>query len=642
MGERYLKNAPTLVDLGYDVTPVEGKRPVIKGWSTRPDTAKQYASFPDHNIGIVLGGPCNLIAIDVDVCNELAAKAIQKLIEDEFGTAPRRIGKAPKFLMPFRCTEPIKKIAGKIFKIDGQKAQVEILAEGQQFVASGIHPDTGEKYVWPDDSVLDYRITELPIITPKALMAFLAASEAVLAPYCEQPQPPRQLVLSENAVRLQCMKNDDNWHDNMRDLVASRVSEGWTDQQILEEAMTGQLPGYTTEQTTAEVQTAIDGARAKGFDKNEADVAYEAARAATGVEQYETPERDPSRSDITLAAWLEKDIPPRDYLLGSVLSSTSRWLLYGYTGLGKTLFCLNIAAAVAAGQPFLAWEQRTTQRRVMYIDGELPNETFKERMEQIAEVYGSELQLYGYNRDDLEDGSIPPLNTPQGEAWLMNEIATIKPELIVFDSIMALLTGSMKEEEPWEPVKVMIRRITSMRIAQIWMDHSGYNATKAYGTSTKMWEMDTVIRLEKTNNGIGFNLAFDKARLRNGGNFDQFQPLNVEMQLGRFVYSVIENNTGQSATRFSLTREIPKVMYDLIARGKCVATTGHDMKPVTAVKLDDIRDHLKDRGLLEVEENSVTSTARQSFRRSRENLIASGVIYGDSRLVWFGANSEGV
>lgn len=642
MGERYLKNAPTLVDLGYDVTPVEGKRPVIKGWSTRPDTAKQYTSFPDHNIGIVLGGLCNLIAIDVDVCNELAAKAIQKLIEDEFGTAPRRIGKAPKFLMPFRCTEPIKKIAGKIFKIDGQKAQVEILAEGQQFVAFGIHPETGKEYDWPDDSILDYPIPELPVVTPEALKALLVASEAILAPYCEQPQPTRQLVLSENAMRLQCMKNDDNWHDNMRDLVASRVAEGWADQQILSEAITGQLPGYTTEQTTAQVQEAIDGARSKGFDKNEADIAYEAARAATGAEQYETPERDPSRSDITLAAWLEKDIPPRDYLLGSVMSSTSRWHLYGQTGLGKTLFCLNLAAAIAAGQPFLAWEQRPP-RRVMYIDGEMPADTFKERMEQIAEVYGSELQLYGYNRDDLGDETIPPLNTTQGEAWLMNEIATIKPELIVFDSVMALLIGNMKEEEPWEPVKVMIRRITSMRIAQIWMDHAGHNASKAYGTSTKMWEMDTSVKLEKANNkGIGFNLSFDKARLRKDENFAQFQPLNVEMQLGRFVYSVIENNTGQSATRFSLTREIPKVMYDLIARGKCVATTGHDKKPVTAVKLDDIRDHLKDRGLLEVEGNSVTPTARQSLARSRKDLIASGVIYGDSRLVWFGANSEGV
>ena len=37
----------------------------------------------------------------------------------------------------------------------------------------------------------------------------------------------------------------------------------------------------------------------------------------------------------------------------------------------------------------------------MYLDGEMPAETFKERMLLIAERYGSDIQLFGYNRDDL-------------------------------------------------------------------------------------------------------------------------------------------------------------------------------------------------------------------------------------------------
>ena len=35
----------------------------------------------------------------------------------------------------------------------------------------------------------------------------------------------------------------------------------------------------------------------------------------------------------------------------------------------------------------------------MYLDGEMPAETFKERMELIAQRYGSDITLYGYNRD---------------------------------------------------------------------------------------------------------------------------------------------------------------------------------------------------------------------------------------------------
>src|SRR4051794_4070871 len=57
----------------------------------------------------------------------------------------------------------------------------------------------------------------------------------------------------------------------------------------------------------------------------------------------------PDRSDLTVAAWLKRDIPPRDYLLEGVLSTTSRWIINGETGVGKTLLGLDLALAVAAG-----------------------------------------------------------------------------------------------------------------------------------------------------------------------------------------------------------------------------------------------------------------------------------------------------
>ena len=58
---------------------------------------------------------------------------------------------APKTLFVFRCTEAIPKMRTAIFNIKGKDCAVEILAEGQQFVASGIHPDTNKKYKWVDD-----------------------------------------------------------------------------------------------------------------------------------------------------------------------------------------------------------------------------------------------------------------------------------------------------------------------------------------------------------------------------------------------------------------------------------------------------------------------------------------------------------
>jgi hypothetical protein len=56
-----------------------------------------------------------------------------------------------------------------------------------------------------------------------------------------------------------------NWHHNVVRLVASYVSRGLTDAEI--HALTDRftMAGYTIEDTRLEVQTAIDGARAKGY-----------------------------------------------------------------------------------------------------------------------------------------------------------------------------------------------------------------------------------------------------------------------------------------------------------------------------------------------------------------------------------------
>ena len=67
------------------------------------------------------------------------------------------------------------------------------------------------------------------------------------------------------------------------------------------------------------------------------------------------------------------------------------------------------------------------------------------------------MSLWVYCRDVLSDGDMPPLNGEDGEKWLKREVLALKPDLIIFDSVMCLLIGSMSEEESWEPVKQLVR-----------------------------------------------------------------------------------------------------------------------------------------------------------------------------------------
>ena len=201
-----------------------------------------------------------------------------------------------------------------------------------------------------------------------------------------------------------------------------------------------------------------------------------------------------SRDDLLVSAWLKRQLPQRDYLLGNVFCTTSRWLIFGDTGIGKTLFAMSKAAAMASGDPFLVWDGRR-KARVIYIDGEMPAETFKERMQLIADEFGEDLTLFGYNRDVLGPDEMQPLNTPEGAKWLWREIEAVKPDVIFFDSIMCLLAGTMGEEESWAPVKLLMRKISSNRIGQVWLHHTGHDSSRGFGTKTREWEMDTVVSL---------------------------------------------------------------------------------------------------------------------------------------------------
>jgi hypothetical protein len=341
------------------------------------------------------------------------------------------------------------------------------------------------------------------------------------------------------------------------------------------------------------------------------------------------------REDLRLASWLKRDLPLRDYLLGNVICTTSRLLLYGDTGIGKTLLMGDIGGAIASGRPFLDWAARRPAR-VMYLDGEMPAETFKERMELIAAQYGAGIPFFGYCRDALSDGQMPPLNTPEGEQWLMREIELTQPEFIAFDSVMCLLTGSMAEEESWAPVKLLIRKISSKRIGQGWLHHTGHNTSQSFGTKTREWEMDTVVSLTTAQDGQGVLLDFKKARLRTPKTADEFRARIIvrgENGWSATEAEIAKPSTGRRSEQGNLKTAI-LAAYDRLADG--VSTSpGLNDAPVRKVSADKLRDELKSRGYLEKDDKgNLTSTARSHLTRAKTSLFSAGRLIEVDGFLW--------
>ena len=86
----------------------------------------------------------------------------------------------------------------------------------------------------------------------------------------------------------------------------------------------------------------------------------------------------------------------------------------------------------------------------------------------------------------------------------------------------------MIDEENWLTLKPLIQRISSQRIAQVWLDHTGHNTGRSYGTASKQWEMDAVLILSKPDpEAEEIRVEFTKKRLCRPETAHLFQPLSL-------------------------------------------------------------------------------------------------------------------
>ena len=229
--------------------------------------------------------------------------------------------------------------------------------------------------------------------------------------------------------------------------------------------------------------------------------------------------------------WLERDIPPPDFLMGEVFHTESRAYLIGPTGLGKTNFGMALAAAMAAGTDFLHWKGSGKPRKVLYIDGEMGQRLMVQRIQDVVRRHGSKPDgLSILCRANA--GEMPPLNTPDGQCFIgavINQIGCV--DFIVFDNLQALVTGSLREEDAFAAVLIWAKTLTGRSIGQIWVHHTGLDETRGYGDKSKEWQFDTVLLLKRAgeDGAVAFDLEFTKARERTPDNRAEFAPVRVAL-----------------------------------------------------------------------------------------------------------------
>lgn len=196
--QSYGNAALKLQENGYTPIPIipATKRPSIKNWSSVKNDYTQIKKlsleYPHAGVGVLLN---DLIAFDIDILDETLCLLVKKIITNELGDTIERIGKFPKRALFYRRVgKELRKQSSKIFNLTKGKAQLEILATGNQCIAFGTHPETKQPYQWIGDSFLDTPIQDLPSVNDKQVKNIITQTEILLRNHLEIKDVVRPII----------------------------------------------------------------------------------------------------------------------------------------------------------------------------------------------------------------------------------------------------------------------------------------------------------------------------------------------------------------------------------------------------------------------------------------------------------------
>lgn len=195
----WTKYSAPLRKRGYAPIPIKvgDKRPIGGAWPVR-DTSRE--KHPRAGVGIVT---TTTPTLDIDLRDpkqiSIALDVVKRSLNGTRASIRRRIG-AKGCAIPFRLIgEPFTKLQFYLDPACTKKGdpKIELLAEGQQFVAYHIHPDTGRDYLWPDGELLDIDYADLPALDAASalkLMQDIAVALGVAHFTAPPPAPVAQPV----------------------------------------------------------------------------------------------------------------------------------------------------------------------------------------------------------------------------------------------------------------------------------------------------------------------------------------------------------------------------------------------------------------------------------------------------------------
>ena len=419
-----------LLSAGFTPVACIGKAPSKKAWQAIHEPTEFEIKFWSQSAPAALNSgiltrlnPC----FDIDICGQTAATAIEELARERFEELGHFLvrGRAStsKRCIPFRTNTPFPKILVKFVPLNGtskDEERLELLADGQQFIAHGIHPDTHEPYLWRGGEPGEIKHEDLPYLHEEEARALVADATEILIErgYRVTTSGSKANGKANGSARGRATPNGAGTHES--------GATDWTPDFADHDALTafamtlvraGMNAGAAVNLIRAQVEALIDidpDRKARHLkeipDMVESagiKLAFETEPPPAGEQASQAGERQRQPPRAELAAMEDMKMEPTYWLWDGWVALGEIALIAGSPEAGKTTAALSLAATQSSGG---LWLDMTTAKPgdvLIWTGEDSPEKTILPRLAQMG-ANPKKIWIVQGKRD--ENGKLIPFN----------------------------------------------------------------------------------------------------------------------------------------------------------------------------------------------------------------------------------------
>ncbi|MGN6422941.1 MAG: AAA family ATPase [Asticcacaulis sp.] len=219
---------------------------------------------------------------------------------------------------------------------------------------------------------------------------------------------------------------------------------------------------------------------------------------------YENPQAPQRLQYVSLGSLKAKQFPKRDFLLSPWLREQESVMLWAAPGVGKTMFSMTLALAIAGGGAVLGWTA-PAPRKVILVDGEMASDDIQARLVTLQDtVSGLDVDAADRNLIILARHAQDPdvkfwdFADEEQHDHILAKLRREKPDLVIIDNLSTV--AAIDDENDAAKMHTFVRflmRLKQAKIACLVIHHANKSGSGFRGSSMLATTFEVIMGMKK-------------------------------------------------------------------------------------------------------------------------------------------------